>query len=86
MNENRMRINREMIAIENRIKRWFAIYFPEYKNVFGNWDCDSSIEVLINAPLPADAVMPVPTPIMRCNCTSCLIHGLIIICQNIDKS
>ena len=56
MNENRMRINREMIAIENRIKRWFAIYFPEYKNVFGNWECDSSIEVLINAPLPADAV------------------------------
>ena len=56
MNENRMRINREMIAIENRIKRWFAIYFPEYKNVFGNWNCDSSIEVLINAPLPADAV------------------------------
>ena len=56
MNENRMRINREMIAIENRIKRWFAIYFPEYKNVFGNWDCDSSIEVLINAPLPVDAV------------------------------
>ena len=56
MNESRMRINKELIAIKNRIKRWFAIYFPEYKNVFGNWECDSSIEVLSNIPLPADAV------------------------------
>ena len=45
-----------MVAIKNRIQRWFAIYFPEYKNVFGNWECDSSIEVLLNVPLPADAV------------------------------
>ena len=56
MNENRMRINKELVAIKNRIQRWFAIYFPEYKNVFGNWECDSSIEVLLNIPLPADAV------------------------------
>lgn len=56
MNESRMRINKELIAIKNRIKRWVAIYFPEYKNVFGNWECDSSIEVLSNIPLPADAV------------------------------
>lgn len=29
MNESRMRINKELVAIKNRIKRWFAIYFPE---------------------------------------------------------
>lgn len=56
MNENRIRINKELIAIKNRIQRWFAIYFPEYKNVFGSWECDSSIEVLINVPLPVDVV------------------------------
>lgn len=56
MNESRMRINKELVAIKNRIQRWFAIYFPEYKNVFGSWECDSSIEVLLNIPLPADAV------------------------------
>jgi len=56
MNESRMRINKELIVIKNRIQRWFAIYFPEYKNVFGSWECDSSIEVLTNIPLPADAV------------------------------
>ena len=55
-NENRMRITREIVAIKNRIQRWFAIYFPEYKNVFGNWECDSSIEVLINCPLPTEVV------------------------------
>ena len=51
-----MRITREIVAIKNRIQRWFAIYFPEYKNVFGSWECDSSIEVLINCPLPMDVV------------------------------
>lgn len=55
MNESRMRINSEIVAIKNRIQRWFAIYFPEYKNVFGSWECDSSIEVLKNIPLPSDA-------------------------------
>lgn len=56
MNESRMRINSEIVAIKNRIQRWFAIYFPEYKNVFGSWEGDSSIEVLKNIPLPSDAV------------------------------
>lgn len=55
-NESRVRINREIVAIKNRIQRWFAIYFPEYTRVFGSWECDSSIEVLRNCPLPADAV------------------------------
>lgn len=56
MNESRMRINKELVAIKNRIQRLFAIYFPEYKNVFGSWECDSSIEALMNIPLLADAV------------------------------
>ena len=44
------------VAIKNRIQRWFAIYFPEYTQVFGSWECDSSIEVLKNCPLPADVL------------------------------
>lgn len=55
-NESRMRITSEIVAIKNRIQRWFAIYFPEYTHVFGSWECDSSIEVLRNCPLPADAL------------------------------
>lgn len=56
MNENRMRINKELVAIENRIHRWLAIYFPEYKDAFASWDCNSSIEVLSNAPLSTDVI------------------------------
>ena len=55
-NESRMRITSEIVAIKNRIQRWFAIYFPEYTHVFSSWECDSSIEVLRNYPLPADAL------------------------------
>ena len=53
-NESRMRISNEIVAIKNRMQRWFAIYFPEYKNVFGSFECDSSIEVLKKCPLPLD--------------------------------
>lgn len=55
-NESRMRITSEIVAIKNRIQRWFAIYFPEYTQVFCSWECDSSIEVLRNCPLPADVL------------------------------
>ena len=56
MNENRIRITTELIAIENRIKRWFSIYFPEHKQVFGSWECESSLIALDNIPLPKDVV------------------------------
>ena len=56
MNEARMRITRELTAIQNRIKRWFSIYFPEHKQVFGAWECESSLMVLAVASLPKDVV------------------------------
>lgn len=55
-NNNRIRITAEMVAIENQLKRWFSIYFPEYKLVFGDWACASSLIVLQNVPLPQDVV------------------------------
>jgi len=56
MNDARIRITDEMTAIENRVKRWFAIYFPEHKKAFGSWDCESSLIVLKTASLPKDVV------------------------------
>jgi len=56
MNDNRVRITSELVAIENRVKRWFSIYFPEHKQVFGSWDCESSVIVLTVAPLPKDII------------------------------
>ena len=57
MNENRIRVTKELVAIENRIRRWFSIYFPEHKQVFGDWKSESSLMVLKVAPLPKDVVV-----------------------------
>lgn len=54
MNNNRLRVQKELNAISNRITRWFAIYFPEYKRAFAHWSCESSIILLQNASLPSD--------------------------------
>ena len=35
---NRKRLIRELTQIKNRFARWFAIYFPEYTDVFGDYE------------------------------------------------
>lgn len=50
----RMRIQKEIISIKNRIQRWLKIYFPEHESVFGKFDATSSMLVLQKAPLPMD--------------------------------
>ena len=43
---NRRRLIREMTQIKNRFARWFAIYFPEYTDVFGDYEAQSSMLLL----------------------------------------
>lgn len=43
---NRKRLIRELTQIKNRFARWFAIYFPEYTDVFGDYEAQSSMLVL----------------------------------------
>lgn len=50
----RMRIQKEMNSIKNRIQRWLKIYFPEHGTVFRKFDAQSSMLVLQDAPLPMD--------------------------------
>lgn len=50
----RIRINKELNGIKNRIQRWIKIYFPEYSTVFGKFEGAGSLLILQNAPLPAD--------------------------------
>ena len=50
----RFQIQSELTRILNRISRWFNIYFPEYKTVYGNLDAVSGMLVLKTAPLPKD--------------------------------
>jgi transposase len=50
----RFQIQSELTRIQNRISRWFNIYFPEYRTVYGNIDAISGMMVLKQAPLPDD--------------------------------
>ena len=50
----RFQTQEELTQIKNRIARWFSIYFPEYKDVYGDVKAVSGRKVLQIAPLPED--------------------------------
>ena len=50
----RFQVQEELTRIKNRIARWFSIYFPEYKDVYGDLKAVSGRMVLKVAPLPED--------------------------------
>lgn len=50
----RFQIQSELARVQNRISRWFNIYFPEYKTVYGKPDAISGMMILKKAPLPED--------------------------------
>ena len=50
----RFQIQSELTRIQNRISRWFSIYFPEYRTVFKGSNCVSGMMILKKAPLPED--------------------------------
>lgn len=50
----RFQLQEELTRIQNRISRWFNIYFPEYKTVYGKPDTKSGILILKKASLPED--------------------------------
>jgi transposase len=52
----RERIVRELVVIQNRIERWLKIHFPEYHEVFADFEAKSSLLVLSSTPLPTDVV------------------------------
>ena len=52
----RLQAEAELTRVKNRLARWFSIYFPEYKDVYGKPDAVSGIMILKAAPLPKDIV------------------------------
>lgn len=50
----RFQLQSELTRIKNRISRWFNIYFPEYKTVYGKPESISGMLILKQAPLPED--------------------------------
>lgn len=54
---SRDRIMKEHCIACNRIQRWLKIYFPEYLKVYKNFDAESGLQVLEEAPLPKDIIV-----------------------------
>ena len=52
----RFQLQSDLTRMQNRISRWFSIYFPEYKDVYGRVDAKSGIMILKVAPFPEDIV------------------------------
>jgi len=50
----RFQLQSELTRIQNRLSRWFSIYFPEYKTVYGKPYAVSGMMILKQAPLPED--------------------------------
>ena len=50
----RFQLQAELTRTQNRISRWFSIYFPEYRAVYGKPDAKSGMLILKKAPLPED--------------------------------
>ena len=56
MFSNRTRISREIGAVKNHLARWFAIHFPEYKEVFRDYASKGSLLLLKVAATPSSIV------------------------------
>lgn len=52
----RFQLTSELTRIQNHIQRWFSIYFPEYKDVYGSFDGKGSMMILKKAALPEDVM------------------------------
>ena len=52
----RFRIESELTSVKNRMARWFSIYFPEYRDVYGKPDSKGGVMILKVAPLPEDII------------------------------
>ena len=50
----RFQLQSELTRIQNRLSRWFNIYFPEYKTVYGKVNSMTGMMILKSAPLPED--------------------------------
>ncbi len=51
--ETRWEIVKQLNTIRNRVKRWLSIYFPEFNQVFGDWEGKATMTVLRGFPTPS---------------------------------
>lgn len=48
----RNRITRQLSSVKNRVKRWLAIYFPEFNTAFASWEGKAAQICLEKFPTP----------------------------------
>lgn len=60
----RERLNKELIRVTGRVTNWLDRFFPEYLQVFKNWDGKASIATLKQFPLPQDILKLEPEAIV----------------------
>lgn len=56
LSNQRVRAQEELTRTKNRIARWFAVYFPEYSEVYDSLDNVTGTMILKKYPLPKDVV------------------------------
>lgn len=54
--DTRGQIVKQLNAIRSRVQRWLSIYFPEFKNVFGDWEGKAALIVLREFPTPGEVL------------------------------
>lgn len=54
--ETRWQIVKYLNGIKNRVQRWLSIYFPEFNQVFGDWEGKAAMIVLKEFPLPGQII------------------------------
>lgn len=57
LNNNRLRLLKDLNGIKNKVQRWLKIYFPEYKYIFKDWSGKGSLMILKEIPLPEDVLI-----------------------------
>jgi len=50
--DTRWHIVRELAAVKNRISRWICMYYPEFNQVFGDWEGKAALLILKECPIP----------------------------------
>lgn len=63
--EIRDQINKELNTVKVRIQRWLDMFFPEFLDVFANWDGKAALMTLKLFPLPSQIVELGPENVLK---------------------
>jgi len=62
---HREKLTRDKISLNNKIQQWLDKYFPEFTEVFANWEGKAALAVLKEVPLPSQIKQLSPEKIVE---------------------